>query len=146
MEIAKQWGWGRGSPLFLSHGCGEGNLFPFSLSPKKATDEILQEQLPRSPKSSRRRGWTYKDQEGGSWKQEGSEVRQAEVEADGCGGEARDRYLPRKVKKKVNDVVPSPLQLQDDDTSELISRERGSAFREQVTVWTQGALYIFLSC
>lgn len=68
------------------------------------------------------------------------------MEADGCGGEARDRYLSRKVKKKVNDVVPSPLQLQDDDTNELISRERGSAFRERVTVRTQGALCVFLSC
>lgn len=100
MEIAKQWGWGRGSPLFLSRGCGEGNLFPFSLSPKKATDEILQEQLPRSPKSSRRRGWTYKDQEGGSWKQEGSEARQAEVEADFLCGRSQRQIFTKKSEEK----------------------------------------------
>lgn len=68
------------------------------------------------------------------------------MEADGCRGEARDRYLPRKVKKKVSDVMPRPLQLQDDDANELISRERGSAFGEQVTVQTQGALCVLLSC
>lgn len=65
------------------------------------------------------------------------------MEVDGCGGEAREKHLPRKVKKNVSDVVPRPLQLQDDDANELISRERGSAL---VTVQTQGALYVFLSC
>lgn len=136
-SVPVPWMWGRQSiPLLLVSQEGKGQDF----------EGCGQKQLPRSPKSSRWRGWTYKDQAGGSWKQEGSEERQAEVEADGCGGEARDRYLPRKVKKKVNDVVPSPLQLQDDDTDELISRERGSAFRERVTVRTQGALCVFLSC
>lgn len=134
----------------MSRRHGEGNLFPFSLSPKKAKDKILRDvgksSFHGAPKAVGGEGGPIRIRKVAAGSRRGQRRGKQRWKLIFCAGEARDRYLPRKVKKKVNDVVPSPLQLQDDDTNELISRERGSAFREQVTVWTQGALYIFLSC